>query len=353
VSGKANEWVLIINNGNLRQAGVGLNTMRMPGDIVAKMPSKVNKVEFKAQQVTEEMSGVEVSAMICWTINRVGDGPMKAYTNLGKDISSGNPKTANQLITSMASAVMRNRIANIKVNEVLTNRQMLRQAVRNEISKVVTGWGVWLETVEITDVKIMSGSLFKNLQCKFREDQSKSAELLTMEVNNEITVEKSNYELVERKRQKDMEQVQLEWKLNTDYVAKKTAVDIKEQEVVIDKQDLKDNSTLAIHNKKYQIENDKKSYKLDLEYLKTDVDRDIAGKSENLVSVQQDMQYRKDNVQVEIETADRSAAQDRQLMTDRYKFQKELLADDTYMARKRAEVISKVYENAGNNMKNF
>lgn len=90
--------------------------------------------------------------------------------------------------------------------------------MRTEISKVVTGWGVWLETVEITDVKIMSGSLFKNLQCKFREDQSKSAELLTMEVNNEITVERSNYDLEERKRQKDMEVVQLDWRLNVDYI---------------------------------------------------------------------------------------------------------------------------------------
>jgi len=175
VTGKANEWVLIINNGKLRQAGIGLSTMRMPGDTVARIPSKVNKVEFKAQQVTSEMSGVEVSAMICWTINREGEGPLKAYTNLGSDIASGNPAVANNLITSMASAVMRNRIANITVDDVLKKRQMLRTAVRTEISKVVTGWGVWLETVEITDVKIMSGELFKNLQCKFREDQSKQA----------------------------------------------------------------------------------------------------------------------------------------------------------------------------------
>jgi hypothetical protein len=28
---------------------------------------------------------------------------------------------------------------------------------------VVKGWGVWLETVEITDVQVMSGSLFKDL----------------------------------------------------------------------------------------------------------------------------------------------------------------------------------------------
>jgi len=98
---------------------------------------------------------------------------------------------------------------------------MLRKAVREEISKVVTGWGVWLETVEITDVKIMSGSLFKNLQCKFREDQSKTAELLTMEVNNDIAIERSNYELIDEKRKKDLEQVKLAWNLDIQYEQKK------------------------------------------------------------------------------------------------------------------------------------
>jgi hypothetical protein len=45
--------------------------------------------------VTKEMSGLEVSAMICWTINRDNDGPMKAYKNLGSDLTAEVPKTAN------------------------------------------------------------------------------------------------------------------------------------------------------------------------------------------------------------------------------------------------------------------
>lgn len=172
----------------------------------------------------------------------------------------------------MASAVMRNRIANIKVNDVLTNRQMLRKAVREEISKVVTGWGVWLETVEITDVKIMSGSLFKNLQCKFREDQSKSAELLTMEVNNDIAMERSNYDLLDQKRKKDLEQVRLAWNLDIQYEQKKQEVDIKSATIAIKKLDEKDNSDLIIYNKKHTTENHKISQELDLEFEKTSIE---------------------------------------------------------------------------------
>ena len=83
VAGNANQWVVIVNNGKMKQAGIGLSCMISPGDQVAIFPSKVNKVTFATQQVTNEMSGLEVSAMICWTINKEGDGPLRAYTYLG------------------------------------------------------------------------------------------------------------------------------------------------------------------------------------------------------------------------------------------------------------------------------
>ena len=69
------------------------------------------------------MQGLEVSAMIVWTINRTGDGPMKAYKNLGADLKDDVPETANNLLTSMASAIVRNCIANSTIDEIIRNRQ--------------------------------------------------------------------------------------------------------------------------------------------------------------------------------------------------------------------------------------
>ena len=63
------------------------------------------------------------------------------------------------------------------------------------MATVTTGWGVWLETVEITDVKISSGSLFKDMQCKFREDNKKSAEILKIEVDNSLALEQAKHGL--------------------------------------------------------------------------------------------------------------------------------------------------------------
>jgi len=55
VNGQANEWILILNNGKMKSAGIGLKTFRGPFDQVARFPSKVNMVNFATEQVTKEM----------------------------------------------------------------------------------------------------------------------------------------------------------------------------------------------------------------------------------------------------------------------------------------------------------
>ena len=72
VSGKPNEWVLIMRNGEMVKAGIGLCTLRSPYDQVATFPARVYKVDFTTEQVTNEMQGVRVSGMLVWSINRVG-----------------------------------------------------------------------------------------------------------------------------------------------------------------------------------------------------------------------------------------------------------------------------------------
>lgn len=90
-----NEWLLIIRNGNLKQCKVGLCTWLMPGDQHVKFPSLLNKVNFSAQQVTLEMQGVEVTGMIVWTVNRVGEGPFVCYKSFGTDLCKAVATDAN------------------------------------------------------------------------------------------------------------------------------------------------------------------------------------------------------------------------------------------------------------------
>ena len=89
----------------------------------------------------------------------------------------------------MAVSIIRDRIANLSLNDILKNRQKLRNGVKDEMQKLLTGWGMWLETCEIQDVKIASRSLFQNLQTEFREKSRQEAEKISAETENTMRQE--------------------------------------------------------------------------------------------------------------------------------------------------------------------
>lgn len=86
-------------------------------------------VTFESEQVTSEMSGVKIKGMIIWKINKNEGGPLKAYTNLGCDLSSANPKTANNNLKQQACSIIRNKIANSTLDECLKERTVIRDEV--------------------------------------------------------------------------------------------------------------------------------------------------------------------------------------------------------------------------------
>ena len=89
-----------------------------------------------------------------------------------------------------------------------------------EMKEVVEGWGVHMCTVEVTDVKVMSSQLFKDMQTKFREENVKKATLEKMVVENAIYFEQLDKGLETLKRDLQMKKVQQE--ANQDQQLKQT-----------------------------------------------------------------------------------------------------------------------------------
>ena len=203
VEGKPNEWIVIMRGGDQVRAGIGLSCFRSPYESIAQFPSSLVKVEVRTQQVTKEMQGIEVMSMIEWTVDR--DFPLKAYKNL--DLASGSFRVANDTLSCMTSAIVRNQIANSTIDHIIKNRQEIREKVLDEMSEVVKGWGVHLATVEVIDVKILSSSLFKDMQAKFREENQKKATLERLVVQNAIYFEQLDKTLEKNKRDSNTQKI--------------------------------------------------------------------------------------------------------------------------------------------------
>lgn len=95
-----NEWLLLIENGTLVKAGIGLKCFVLPHQTVVKFPSKIERVVFSARNVTKEMQGLEVEGFAIWSVNREGDGPFKCY----KYTQGGD---ANENVRTMCESIVR------------------------------------------------------------------------------------------------------------------------------------------------------------------------------------------------------------------------------------------------------
>ena len=153
VEGEPNQWVLVIRDGKMVRSGIGLKTVVWPFESFVKFPSRVSMVEFKAMNVTKENQGVEISGFAFWSVFREGDGPFKCY----KYMQGGDP---NANVRTMCESVIRSQLANSSLMDVLRNRTLIRDKMKKDLEGQLSGWGVWLETIELTDVRICSKRLF-------------------------------------------------------------------------------------------------------------------------------------------------------------------------------------------------
>lgn len=67
--------------------------------------------------------------MVIWSIFRDDDGPFRAYKSFGDDLKNATPYIANEKLESITVSIIRDRIANLTINDILKNRSKIRSGV--------------------------------------------------------------------------------------------------------------------------------------------------------------------------------------------------------------------------------
>ncbi len=63
VTAQPHEFLIQIRDGKVRRSGQGVSCFKMPGDSVTLIPTSISKLSFRADQVTLEKTGVEVTGL--------------------------------------------------------------------------------------------------------------------------------------------------------------------------------------------------------------------------------------------------------------------------------------------------
>merc|ERR1712136_205579 len=146
------------------------------------------------------VQGVVVKGFATWSIFREEDGPYRAYKSFDGFTENGL-RMANDNVRQLVESVLRNIVSRKSLEEAMTQRQQMREDAKNQVLEITKGWGIWIETVEITDVRIMSKNLFKNMQAEFRSATKLKAEKIEMETSQELSVRRREFEVESSKAQ--------------------------------------------------------------------------------------------------------------------------------------------------------
>lgn len=179
-------WMIVLRDGKPIKMGNGMYSFLFPGDQVIRFPTLIKEVGFEAEQVTSEMQGVRVFGSLVWSPNKDQDGPFKLYKAFGDELQKANSAVINEKLQNMATAVVRDRVANLTIEDLLRNRNQLKKGIAENIQKTLTGWGMYVESIEISDVQIVSGSLFKNMQTEYRDELKLKAVGIEADIQNQI-----------------------------------------------------------------------------------------------------------------------------------------------------------------------
>lgn len=191
VQAKPHEFLIRLRKGRVLTAVQGGSVFCWPGDTVARVDTSVRRLQFTADQITRERTGVQVTGLAVFRIVQ----PLIAYRML--DLS--DMRGVEGILKEMFVGATRRLVANLSLEECLTRRkEALAAELMAEVAPVVSGsgrpeddsdrgWGVALDTIEVQDVRVLSQEVFDRLQAPYRE----SLELAALKAEAEVAAERA------------------------------------------------------------------------------------------------------------------------------------------------------------------
>lgn len=189
--------------------GLGISFRYKPNkDAYLIVPAATQTIGVVANCISREKQGINILAYVQWQI----DDFSKAYKKIDFSDTRDPLGIVNAQLREQAEAAIKDKIATMSVEEVLTDKALIIEELTLRLKKVAEGQakdhkstdeglGIKIATVQIREAIVSSPSLWEDLQSPFRNEQKKKADISYLEMKNEI-IEK---ELISRKERETRE----------------------------------------------------------------------------------------------------------------------------------------------------
>ncbi|MBN2440131.1 MAG: hypothetical protein JXJ04_02255 [Spirochaetales bacterium] len=175
-------------------------------DAYLVIPAAMQTIGVVANCISKEKQGINILAYVQWQI----DDFSVAYRKLDLSDQRDPLGIVNAQLREQAEAAIKDKIATMSVEEVLTDKAPVIEELTNRLkavtetrqiagsSEVEEGLGIKIVTVQIREALVSSATLWDNLQSPFRHEQSKKERISYLDMVKEI-----NEKEMETKRLKE------------------------------------------------------------------------------------------------------------------------------------------------------
>ncbi len=191
IGARPSEYLVCTRKGQIdrKRSGQGMRIFKWPSDSVAIVPTTLQRIEFTADQITRERIGVEIAGIAVYRIAE----PELAFRVLNFTYGEAASEKLAATLREMFVGAARRLVANLSLDECLTRRkETIATFLMEEIAPVVSGegsvadstqkgWGVVIDTIEIQQVRILSGEVFAHLQAPYRAEIATKAEVAELD----------------------------------------------------------------------------------------------------------------------------------------------------------------------------
>jgi hypothetical protein len=173
--------------------GLGLSFSYNPNtDAYLIVPAAMQTIGIVANGISREKQGINILAYVQWQINDFS----VAYRKLDFSDSRDPLGIVNAQLREQAEAAIKDKIATMSVEEVLTDKQPIIEELTARLKAVAegrdgaqaddTGLGIKIVTVQIKEALVSSQRLWEHLQAPFRYEQEKAARISFLLAQDEI-----------------------------------------------------------------------------------------------------------------------------------------------------------------------
>jgi regulator of protease activity HflC (stomatin/prohibitin superfamily) len=169
-----NIFYVHLRKGKAIKQGEGGMVVRIPFlDRILAVDRTVQQLNISAESVlSKEKQKIRLTAVLQWQAD-----------NAIATINNVTWKEIPNRLTAIIESVMRTACAQLAVEEILEERQLIIEAVKKELIDIVSEWGLKIVTVELVDVVVVNDSFLRDMSKPREAEMHRLAQIALIEAD--------------------------------------------------------------------------------------------------------------------------------------------------------------------------